>query len=166
MTGWRLLRRISPIWAVILVVSACHPRPPSIYQDVPGLVEQQPGTVSAVSLADRRSAEQVIQGYFDALSRKDCSAADVFVTEKLGAGDELCKRIKRFDLVSVLAVHQVEPGTVQQVGDDVPTMEFEVVIDVDIEGPTAWAPGHNIRWATVIKTSDGRFLLDSLGSSP
>lgn len=152
---------------VPLVASACHPLPVSSSQEVPGREEQHPGKVSTVSLDDRRSAEQVIQGYFEALSRKDCSAAATFVvTGKLAAGDELCKRIKTFELILVQAVQRVEPGKVQRVGEDVPTMESEVVVNVDVEGPSAWAPGQNLRWATVIKTSDGRFLLDSLSSSP
>ncbi len=53
----------------------------------------------------------------------------------------MCSRLKTFELVSLHAVQHVEPGEVRQVGEDVPTMEYEVVIDVDVEGPSAWAPG-------------------------
>lgn len=51
----------------------------------------------------------------------------------------MCGRLKTFELVSLHAVQHVEPGEVRQVGEDVPTMEYEVVIDVDVR---VRRPGH------------------------
>jgi hypothetical protein len=126
-----------------------------------------------ITFKDQKEVELLIKNYFEALEKGDDLRARALTSSKENKLHPKSKTIKQYmgiKSVKLVGMRRCiideESGYSDNVPENIPTVCFEVKLEIKPEPDTPWDNGINWLFVNVIKEDDGQWRINGLGTGP